>query len=82
MIVIDQSYLHPWETTDQLLRFLTEQHVALILVGSADNMNCSKILSRPGIAQWDRLVVNELNIVNQIKQSNHLSMSVEIATYC
>jgi hypothetical protein len=50
MIIIDQSYLHPWETTNQLLRFLTELHVALILVGSADNMNSSKILSRPGIA--------------------------------
>lgn len=84
MIIIDQSYLHPRETTDELLKFLTELHVALILVGSADNMNSSKILSRPGIAQWDRLVINELKTVNlnQIKQPNSLSISSEIATYC
>jgi hypothetical protein len=84
MVIIDQSYLHPRETTDQLLRFLTEQHIALILVGSADNMNCSEILSHPEIAQWDCLVVNEMNIVNliPIKQPNHLSISSEIATYC
>jgi hypothetical protein len=86
MMIIDQSYLHPWETTDELFRFATELHVALILVGSADKMNCSQILSHPEIAQWDRLVVNEINldinIVSQVKQPNHLSISSETVTYC
>jgi hypothetical protein len=89
MMIIDQSYLHPWETTDELFRLLTDLHVALILVGSAAKMHGSKILSHPEIAQWDRLVVNEINmdlddldIVNQISQPNHLSVSSEIVTYC
>ncbi|MFM2314359.1 MAG: hypothetical protein RLZZ04_3635 [Cyanobacteriota bacterium] len=81
MIIIDQSYLHPWETTGEILRFLTEQQVALILVGAEVQMNSSLIMSHPATSSWHRLVVNTVNnleITNNIvivEQCNYLSIT-------
>lgn len=81
MIIIDQSYFHPEETIQELLKFLTEQQVAVILVGAKGKMNSSPIVSHPVISQWDNLVVNELHIAS-LEQHNNLFISSEIATYC
>ncbi|MGL5833488.1 MAG: hypothetical protein ACRC1Z_09685 [Waterburya sp.] len=81
MVILDQSYLHSKETIQELLKFLTEQQVALILVGAEDSMKSSFIVSHPIISSWHRLVVNTLNdleITNNVvivEQYNHLSIT-------
>lgn len=54
MIVIDQSYLHVWETTETILKLATENKISLILVGSKAKMKYSQLLSNPTIGQWEQ----------------------------
>jgi hypothetical protein len=81
MIVFDQSYLYPRETIQELLTFLTEQQVTVILVGMEVRMNEELILSHPAISLWHRLVVNTANNLEIttniaiVEHFNHLSMS-------
>jgi hypothetical protein len=81
MIIVDQSYLYSQETIQEIMKFLTEQQVALILVGAEVKINSSSIVSHPATNSWHRLVVNRMsnlaitsNIVI-LEQCCHLSMT-------
>ena len=58
MVIIDQSYLYPLNTLDDLLEQLIPCNVCLLLVGSDDKMQNGQILSHPIISQWERFVVD------------------------
>ncbi len=58
MVIIDQSYLYPLSTLDDLLEQLIPCNVCLLLVGSYDKMQNDQILSHPIISQWERFIVD------------------------
>ncbi len=58
MVIIDQSYLYPLNTLEDLLEQLTPCNVCLILVSSYDKMQNNRILNHPIISQWERFVVD------------------------
>jgi hypothetical protein len=80
MIIFDQSYLYPQETIEELLTFLAEQQVKIILVGAEAKMNEEFLAVHPAITTWQRLVVNSFNNLEithnnivVVEQCNHLS---------
>lgn len=58
LVIIDQSYLHPFGTTYELSKWLSKYHVGLVLVGSQPEMKESRIINHPAFCNWERLVVN------------------------
>ena len=58
MVIIDQSYLYPLNTLEDLLEQLISCNVCLLLVGSDNKMRNSGILSHPIISQWERFIVD------------------------
>ena len=58
MVIIDQSYLYPLSTLDDLLEQLIPCNICLLLVSSEDKMPNDQILSHPIISQWERFVVD------------------------
>lgn len=57
MVIIDQSYLHPLDTLENIIDFFTSCYVCLILVGSSEKLKIAQILSHPVVSQWEQFTV-------------------------
>ncbi|MCC0177446.1 hypothetical protein I4641_10705 [Waterburya agarophytonicola K14] len=55
MIVIDDCYLHPQDTLENLLDFFSCCNVAVILVSCRRKIAIAQILNHPIASQWDKL---------------------------
>ncbi len=59
MVIIDQSYLHPLDTLENIIDFFGSCYVCLILVGSHEKLKIAQILSHPVVSQWEQFTVCE-----------------------
>jgi hypothetical protein len=57
MVIIDHSYLHPWDTLEKIIDFLASCHICLILVGSRKKLEIAQVLSHPVVSQWEQFQV-------------------------
>lgn len=58
MVIIDQSYLHPQETTRELVLWLNHHDVCLVLVGLRSQIDRTQILSDAAITQVYQTTAN------------------------
>ena len=55
MVIIDNSYLHPLDTLEQIVKQLISCKVAVILIGSRSKMKIAKVFDLAVVKYWDIL---------------------------
>lgn len=55
MIIIDNCYLYPQDTLENLLKIFADCNIGVILAGEQQKMTAAQLLNHPVISHWDKL---------------------------